>query len=80
MADDRFLTRNEASEYIERRGLPCKATALSRYASTGGGPALHYFNRTPRYRTEDLDQWIAARLSGPHRRASEVASLKEAAA
>lgn len=72
MTVDRFLSRREASAYIEEKGFPCKASTLGRYASTGEGPAMMYFGREPRYRPQDIDAWIASRLSGPHRRASDL--------
>jgi hypothetical protein len=64
---DEYLTRRRASEYIEDRGLPCKASTLAKWASTGGGPPYRRFGgKRVVYSTPDLDRWIEERLRDPH--------------
>ena len=71
-----YLTRRQASSYIESKGLACKPETLARYAHTGEGPKMLYFNKEPRYTTVLLDEWVEERVRGPFRRASEVRPSK----
>ena len=54
--DANYLTPLEAARYL---GLSTRT--LSRYRSTGGGPAFHMFGARVRYLRADLDRWAAAR-------------------
>ena len=63
MNSKEYLSRREASEYIEARGLPCAVATLNKLACVGGGPLIVYFGtRRPRYRPADLDSWVASKL------------------
>ena len=66
-----YLSRKEASEYLKSRGLPAAVATLNKLACVGGGPVFQSFGRLPRYRPEDLDAWVAARLSKPKRSTSD---------
>lgn len=66
----KFLSRPEAAAYVADMGLPCTTGTLAKLASTGGGPAFRKFGRTVRYVLEDLDAWVASRLSAPVRSTS----------
>ncbi len=61
----RYRSRKEASEYCGNKGCPISVATLAKYATTGGGPVFRSFGRFPRYTDEDLDAWIASRLSPP---------------
>lgn len=62
---DRWLTRQEAAEYLCSIGAPISAKTLANLAcatSTNTGPAYTSSGwRTIRYRRADLDTWAAAR-------------------
>lgn len=63
-AGSRFLRRKEAARYIrETYHLPLSYNTLAKFAVTGDGPAFRRFGRYPIYAEEDLDAWIAMRLS-----------------
>jgi len=71
--NSRLLSRAEAAEYCQSRGLPVAAATLAKYATVGGGPTFHKFSRFPRYSEEMLDAWIASKLSAPMRSTSAAA-------
>lgn len=63
-----FLTRREAAAYLlEKFGTPgsIAPATLAKLACRGGGPLLHRFGRRVGYKPNDLDTWVAARLSAP---------------
>lgn len=62
---EKFLSRPEAAEYVQGRGLPCTKTTLAKFATVGGGPAYRRFGLRAVYTTDDLDRWIESRLSAP---------------
>ena len=65
MQTNQRLRRTAASEYLrEKWGLSYKPTTLAKLATLGGGPAFEHFGRWPLYSPEELDKWVAARLSG----------------
>ena len=65
-----FLTREQASDYISNTyGLRVAVKTLSKLASVGGGPLYRKFGRAAVYRVEELDAWIAEKLSEPRRAA-----------
>jgi hypothetical protein len=68
-----LLDRRQAAEYLKARNLPAAVPTLEKYATVGGGPAFVKFGRAVRYRREDLDLWIAEKLSRPVRSTSELA-------
>ena len=54
-----MLNERDAAQYL---GL--SPNTLSTWRSRGGGPPfLRYSSRCIRYRTVDLDEWVAARLA-----------------
>jgi hypothetical protein len=65
MAAPIYLTRGEAAEYVQARGLPCARSTLGKLATVGGGPDYRKFGRVVVYTTADLDAWIATKLSAP---------------
>ena len=67
-----YLDRREAAEYVESKGLPLRWTTLQKFATVGGGPVYRRFGRKAVYTRQDLDAWIAQRLSA-HRSTSQVA-------
>ncbi len=62
--EKQYLTRAEAAFYCSQQGLPLSPKTLAKYASVGGGPKFYKFG-TMRviYKIEDLNAWIANRLS-----------------
>lgn len=78
MSDQRYLRRQEASEYLsERWGVPAARNTLAKLAVIGGGPKFYRFGRFPMYSPSDLDTWAESRLSG--RAFSSTADAAEAA-
>ena len=66
------LRRREASAYLDEvHGLQEAPTTLAKKACLGGGPVFESFGRVPYYRTESLDSYAEARLSGPRRSTSD---------
>ncbi|MBS3849707.1 hypothetical protein KD146_13465 [Devosia sp. BSSL-BM10] len=60
------LRRAEVPGYLlEHHGMTVAKATLAKLASVGGGPVMQYHGRIPLYPVTDLDQWAAARLSGP---------------
>jgi hypothetical protein len=59
---DRYLSRQEASDYLKARGLAIAASTLSKMVSTHEGPPVCRWGRKPLYRAEDLDRWIERRI------------------
>ncbi len=67
---DRLLTEREAAE---RLGMSPRYMEARRQR-VGGPPFIRISSRAIRYRTDDLDEWIASR------RATSTAEYREAAA
>jgi len=62
----RLLRRAEAAEHIRGKwGYPCSPRTLAKYAVIGGGPPFRKAGRFPLYHPDDLDGWIAGKLSDP---------------
>jgi len=59
---DRYLSRQEASDYLKARGLHIAVSTLSKMVSTHEGPAVCRWGRTPLYLAQDLDRWIEQRI------------------
>ena len=71
----RLLRRAEAATYIQTKwGYPCSPRTLAKYAVTGGGPPFRKAGRYPLYHPDDLDGWIAGKLSDPVTSTSELSS------
>jgi hypothetical protein len=70
-----FLRRRQASTYLrETYGLDRAPATLAKDAVIGGGPIFRRINRVPLYSTNDLDEWVASRLSEPMRSTSDIAA------
>lgn len=75
MRAQRYLRRKAASEYLhETHGLDRAPSTLAKLAVIGGGPVFRRAGRFPLYSTDDLDEWVASKLSPPMRSTSDVAS------
>jgi hypothetical protein len=74
----RLLRRKAASEYLATNWGVCRAPGtLAKLATIGGGPAFRRLGRVPLYSTDDLDRWVASKLSPPMRSTSETASKRD---
>lgn len=68
-----FYSRTEAARILNERGLKVAASTLQKMATTGGGPRYQIFGNKAVYTDQDLEEWIAAKLSKPRRSTSEAA-------
>lgn len=68
----RFLERPEAAKYCNDQGVPCTKNTLQKYATIGGGPKYRIFGNRALYTPEDIDAWIAEKLTPPRRSTSEA--------
>ena len=76
MIPSRLLRRRAASEYLlETHGLERAPSTLAKLAVIGGGPLFRRIGRVPLYAPEDLDRWVALKLSPPMRSTSEALTL-----
>jgi hypothetical protein len=76
MEPQRLLRRKAASAYLYRiHGLERAASTLAKLAVIGGGPVFRRLNRVPLYSTDDLDEWVASKLSEPMRSTSGSAEF-----
>ena len=77
MRNLRFLRRSAASEYLDAAwGVHRAPSTLAKLAVIGGGPIFRRAGRVPLYSTEDLDKWVASKLSAPMRSTSDVGRKK----
>lgn len=60
-----YLRREQAAEYLQSKFGVFTHQTLAKLACVGGGPRFRKFGRYPVYTVEDLDEWIAARMSAP---------------
>lgn len=68
----KLLRRKAASEYLhETHGFDCAPSTLAKVAVIGGGPIFRRIGRVPLYATDDLDEWVASKLS-PRMRSTSV--------
>jgi len=73
MRAHRFLRRKAASDYLhETHGLEWAPSTLAKLAVIGGGPIFQRIGRVPLYAPEDLDAWVASKLSAPMHSTSEA--------
>jgi hypothetical protein len=56
------LTRRDAAEYLEKKGVRSSQSTLARYAMGGNGPQYALIGRTAYYKPEWLDAWINSQL------------------
>jgi hypothetical protein len=66
----KYLRRRAASDHLRSLGFPVATATLAKLAVLGGGPSIQYFGRIPLYSIEELDRWVAKRLSAPRRSTS----------
>jgi hypothetical protein len=77
MRTRRLLRRKAASDYLhETHGLDRAPSTLAKLAVIGGGPIFQRIGRVPLYATNDLDEWVASKLSAPMRSTSDAAPPK----
>jgi hypothetical protein len=73
MRTSKLLRRKAAAEYLcEVHGVERAPTTLAKLAVVGGGPAFRRIGRVPLYAPEDLDEWVASKLSAPMHSTSEA--------
>lgn len=73
METQRFLRRKAASAYLHKTyGLDRAPSTLAKLAVIGGGPMFRRINRVPLYAEDDLDRWVASKLSAPMRSTSDA--------
>jgi hypothetical protein len=65
VSEDRFLSDEEAADWLKRRGTPQSAKTLGKLRSVGGGPKYRKFGRKPVYTEVWLEDWVNTRLSDP---------------
>jgi len=77
MHNHKFLRRKAASNYLhETHGLERAPSTLAKLAVIGGGPIFRRIGRVPLYLMDDLDEWVASKLSPPMGSTSDTASPK----
>src|ERR1700728_2684131 len=75
MEQHRFLRRKAASTYLQKTyGLDRAPSTLAKLAVIGGGPIFRRAGRVPLYSTDDLDEWVASKLSPPMRSTSDASA------
>jgi hypothetical protein len=67
----RYLNRREQAEYCQARGLSITKSVLDKMAHTGRGPAYQIWGNKAVSTPEQMDEWIASRLSATRRSTSE---------
>src|SRR5258707_14208723 len=71
----RLLRRKAASAYLhETYGLERAPSTLAKLAVIGGGPVFRRMNRVPLYSIDDLEEWVASKLSRPMGSTSDIAA------
>ncbi len=70
---NKFLDRRQAAEYMTGRGFKISHNTLQKFATIGGGPQYHKFGIRVLYSAEDLDAWVAGKLSPARSSTSEAA-------
>jgi hypothetical protein len=79
MRTQKLLRRKAASDYLrETHGLERAPSTLAKLAVIGGGPTFRRAGRVPLYATDDLDEWVASKLSPPMRSTSDNGALSKA--
>lgn len=69
-----YLRREQAAAYLQERCGAYTAQTLAKLACVGGGPPFRKAGPFPLYTAEDLDAWLAERMSPPVRSTSELTS------
>lgn len=60
--EKRFLSREEAAQYLTELGLRTAKGTLQKWVTTGGGPAYRRFGKRAVYTVGDLDAWADTKL------------------
>jgi hypothetical protein len=68
----RYLNRSQQAEYCQQRGLKITKSQITKLAHIGGGPEYQIWGNRAVSTPEQMDDWIAARLSAPRRSTSEA--------
>jgi hypothetical protein len=77
MSASKLLRRKAASEYLhEAHGIERAPSTLAKLAVIGGGPVFQRIGRIPLYAPDDLDAWVASKLSPRMRSTSDTASAE----
>jgi hypothetical protein len=72
----KLLRRKDASKHLkEMWGVDRAPSTLAKLAVIGGGPPFQRLGRVPLYATDDLDEWIASKLSPPMHSTSQSATV-----
>ena len=72
IATETYLRRKDAATYLQERCGAYTAQTLAKLACIGGGPTYRKMGRTPLYTIDDLEAWIASRMSGPIENTAQV--------
>lgn len=72
----KYLTRQEAAQYLTERGLRISHRTLAKFASQGGGPTYYKFGFRTLYQPDELMAWAEARAGFARRNTSEVRKKK----
>lgn len=62
---ERYMSREEAADYINSLGLPITKGTLQKYATTGGGPVYRRFGKRAVYMVSDVNDWAIKKVSSP---------------
>lgn len=68
--EKRFLSREEAAQYLTEHGLKTAKGTLQKLVTTGGGPAYRRFGKRAVYLIEDLNVWAERKLTAPRNSSS----------
>ena len=75
MRAHRFLRRRAASDYLhETHGLDRAPSTLAKLTVIGGGSVFRRAGRVSLYSTDELDEWVASKLSAPMRSTSDASA------
>lgn len=75
-----WLTRAQASAFLEARGIRMKPSTLARAYSTGsGGPPCRHIRNKPYYPPDLLDAWAGQQITPAASSSSERQRLKRQA-
>ena len=61
----KFLSREEAAQYLTELGLRTARGTLQKWVTTGGGPAYRRYGKRAVYTIDDLEAWAKSKLSAP---------------
>jgi hypothetical protein len=68
----RYLNRKEQADYCKQRGLKMTPHHLAKLACTGGGPEYQIWGNQAVATPQQMDTFIADKLSAPRRSTSEA--------